>query len=86
MGWLGAVDVMQAMARRLIFKDCGVSPCTELRKDSNLPERDVSVVCMDGLTLLGGLKFWAICLMRLQGKDPMKWNHLLILVVIWGFL
>ena len=31
MGWLGAVDVMQAMARRLFFNDCGVSPSTELR-------------------------------------------------------
>ena len=48
MGWLGAVDVMQAMARRLLFGDCGVSPSTELRKDSNLPEGDASIVCVDG--------------------------------------
>ena len=33
MGWLGAVDVTQAMARRLMFRDCGVSPSTEIRKD-----------------------------------------------------
>ena len=52
MGWLGAVDVMQAMARRLIFKDCGVPPSTELRKDSNLPEGDVSIVCMDGFDFI----------------------------------
>ena len=48
MGWLGAVDVMQAMARMLIFEDCGVPPGTELRKDSNLPEGDVSICCVDG--------------------------------------
>ena len=87
MGWLGAVDVMQAMARRLIFEDCGVPPSTELRKDSNLPEGDVSVVCMDGLILLGELKSWATCSMCLPGKGPMKLNHLsTILVVIWAFL
>ena len=56
MGWLGAVDVMQAMARRLIFKDCGVSPGTELRKDSNLPEGDVSIVCMDGFDFIRRVK------------------------------
>ena len=33
MGWLGAVDVMQSMARRLVFDTCGVPPEAELRKD-----------------------------------------------------
>ena len=56
MGWLGAVDVMQAMARRLIFKDCGVPPSTELRKDSNLLECDVSIVCMDGFSFITRVK------------------------------
>ena len=56
MGWLGAVDVAQAMARRLIFKDCGVPPSTELRKDSNLPEGDVSIVCMDGFDFIRRVK------------------------------
>ena len=33
MGWLGAVDVMQSMARRLVFDTCRVPPEAELRKD-----------------------------------------------------
>ena len=53
MGWLGAVDLMQAMTRRFIFKDCGVPPSTELHKDINLPQGAVLAVCMDGLILLG---------------------------------
>ena len=47
---------MQAMARRLIFKDCGVPPCTELRKDSNFPEGDFSIVCMDGFDFIRRVK------------------------------
>ena len=48
MGWLGAVDVMQSMARRLVFDACRVPPEAELRKDKELPEPDIAVVCMDG--------------------------------------
>ena len=48
MGWLGAVDVMQSMARRLVFDTCSVPPEAELRKDKELPEPDIAVVCMDG--------------------------------------
>ena len=33
MGWLGAVDVMRFMARRLVFNTCKVPTETELRKD-----------------------------------------------------
>ena len=33
MGWLGAVDVMQSMARRLVTDTCRVPPEAELRKD-----------------------------------------------------
>ena len=48
MGWLGAVDVTQSMARRLVFDTCRVPPGAELRKDKELPEPDIAVVCMDG--------------------------------------
>ena len=44
MGWSGAVDSMQAMARLLFVNVCGDSPSTELRKDINLPEGDVSIM------------------------------------------
>ena len=33
MGCFGAVDVMQSMARRLVFDTCRVPPEAELRKD-----------------------------------------------------
>ena len=33
MGWLGAVDVVQSMARRLVFDTCRVPPEAGLRKD-----------------------------------------------------
>ena len=36
MGWLGAVDVTQSMARRLVFDTCRVPPEAELRKDTSL--------------------------------------------------
>jgi len=48
MGWIGAVDVMQCMARRLVYGTCDVLAASELRKDRDLPREDVSVVCMDG--------------------------------------
>ena len=35
MGWLGAVDVTQSMARRLVFDTCSVPPEAESRKDSS---------------------------------------------------
>ena len=56
MGWLGAVDVMQAMARKLIFNTCNVFPSIELCKDSDLPEGDVSIVCMDGFDFIKRVK------------------------------
>ena len=34
MGWLGAVDVMQSMARRLVFNTCSVPTEAEMRKDT----------------------------------------------------
>ena len=48
MGWLGAVDVMQSMARRLVFDTCRVPPEAELRKDKELPEPDVAVRSLHG--------------------------------------
>ena len=48
MGWLGAVDVLQSMARRLVFDTCRVPTEAELRKDKELPEPDIAVVCMGG--------------------------------------
>ena len=36
------------MARRLVFDTCRVPLEAELRKDKELPEPDVAVVCMDG--------------------------------------
>ena len=52
MGWIGAVDVMQCMARRFVFGRCGISPDTELRKDKGAPEGDISVVCMDSFDFI----------------------------------
>ena len=37
MGWLGAVDVMQSMARRLVFDTCRVPPEAELRRGKRAP-------------------------------------------------
>ena len=47
-GWLGAVDVMQSMARRLVFDRSSVPPEAELRKYKEPREPDIAVVCMDG--------------------------------------
>ena len=47
---------MQDMARIFIFKDCGVPPSNELRKEINLPEGDVSIVCMDGFDFIRRVK------------------------------
>ncbi|CAK0851598.1 unnamed protein product, partial [Prorocentrum cordatum] len=52
MGWLGAVDVMQAMARRYVFQFGGVHRNTELRKDQPIPEVDISLVCLDGFDFI----------------------------------
>ena len=52
MGWIGAVDVMQCMARRLVFGFAGVDPATELRKDAAVPADDIAVVCMDGFNFV----------------------------------
>ena len=48
MGWSGAVDVMQSMARLFVFNLAQVHPKSELCKHAVLPSGDVSVVCMDG--------------------------------------
>jgi hypothetical protein len=56
MGWLGAVDLMQCMARRFVFGLCGVSSSTELLKNKPLPEGDISVVCMDGFDFIRRLR------------------------------
>ena len=48
MGWIGAVDVMQCMARQLVYGTCKVPAHTELRKDRGVPPEEVSIVCMDG--------------------------------------
>ena len=55
MGWLGAVDVTHAVARRLFFHESHVSQISELRKDRDLPEGDVSFVCMDGFDYIQGI-------------------------------
>ena len=39
---------MHSMTRRLVFDACRVPPEAELRKDKELPEPDIAVVCMDG--------------------------------------
>ena len=49
MGWLGAVDIVQRVARTIVFKAAGLRPGTELLKANAVPEGDVAVVCMDGL-------------------------------------
>ena len=50
MGWIGAVDVMQYMARALVFGTCGVDPASELHKERPVPAgSDITVVCMDGV-------------------------------------
>ena len=57
MGWVGAVDLMQAMARRLVFKTCSVDPKTELHKEKPMPKGDeLTVVCMDGVDHLRKVK------------------------------
>ncbi|CAK0814125.1 unnamed protein product, partial [Prorocentrum cordatum] len=48
MGWIGAVDIMQALARRLVYETVPVDGATELRKDAPVPTGDVSLVCMGG--------------------------------------
>eukprot|EP00972_Heterocapsa_arctica_P078356 11552841-Heterocapsa_arctica.AAC.1 len=50
MGWIGAVDLMQAMARKLVFKTCKIDPGTEMHKERQFPKGDeLTVVCMDGV-------------------------------------
>ena len=49
MGWVGAVDVMQAVARKLVLKTAGADPATEVLKERPLPQGSVhTVICMDG--------------------------------------
>ena len=50
MGWVGAVDLTQSMARRLVFKTCEIDLGTELNKEKQMPKGDeLTVVCMDGV-------------------------------------
>ena len=48
MGWVGAVDVMQNMARNFLFLLSEVPQSKELDKAQPIPEGDTAVVCMDG--------------------------------------
>jgi hypothetical protein len=57
MGWIGAVDLMQAMARRLVFETCGIDPKTAMNKEIRLPKEDkLTVVGMDGVDHLQKVK------------------------------
>ncbi|CAK0803465.1 unnamed protein product [Prorocentrum cordatum] len=50
MDWIGAVDVMQPMARALVFKTCEFDPEAELHKERALPPGpEFAVVCMGGV-------------------------------------
>lgn len=55
-GWIGAVDLMQDMARRVVFSKSGTPPDTEQLKSQPVPKEDVSVVCMDGFDFLEKIK------------------------------
>ena len=71
MGWVGAVDVMQAVARQLIFQAAGVDPSTELLKDKPLPHGPVySVICMDGYDHLEVVKRCAGAVLEDGGSQP----------------
>ena len=47
-----AVDMVQAMARRIAFVVAVIQPATEMRQRGRLPERGVCLVYMDGLSAL----------------------------------
>jgi hypothetical protein len=40
MDWNGAVDLMHATARRLVFETCGIDPKTAMNKETRLPKED----------------------------------------------
>ena len=56
MGWFGAVDVMQCMARRFVLGRCGVAAAAELKKDQEVPDGDIAIVCMDGFGFIRRLE------------------------------
>ena len=57
MGWVGAVDLMQSMAGRLVFKTCEIDPGTEVNKEKQMPKGDeLTVVCIDGADHLRKVK------------------------------
>ena len=57
MGWLSAVDLMQPIARKLVFDHAGVPPETEIRTDRELPPGpNYSLICLDGFDYLQRLK------------------------------
>ena len=68
MGWVGAVDLMQAMARRLVFKTSGIDPGTEMHKNKKMPKGDeLTVVCMDGVDHLRKVKAAAAAVEETSG-------------------
>ena len=60
MGWLGAVDLIQRVARELVFGMAGLPRDSELLRSRGLPARDTTVVCMDGVD----------CIRRAVHGDP----------------
>ena len=43
---------MQCMARRFVFGRCGAAAAAELKKDQEVPDGDIAIVCMDGLDFI----------------------------------
>lgn len=67
MGCTFAVDAMQCMARKYVFELCNVPLSTELRRDSPMPEDDISLVCLDGFDYIRKTDFSS-----LLGKGSLK--------------
>lgn len=57
MGCTFAVDVMQCMARKYVFKLCQVPSDTELNRNSSLPDENISLVCLDGFDYIRKTNF-----------------------------
>eukprot|EP00971_Amphidinium_carterae_P350670 6491677-Amphidinium_carterae.2 len=56
MGWSGAVDVIQTIARHITFDLAGISPSLEFAKGLPLPPKDLAVVCLDGFDHIARVK------------------------------
>ena len=53
MGWVGAVDFIQHIARRLVFNIAGVTRASEVSSAGSFPSHPpYSLVCMDGLDVV----------------------------------